>query len=146
MKQARIAGVFVALWAVLGLFALPAGVSAQAADNLGTVTLSRAAMAGGQRLAPGAYQVRLTSETPKPGAGQTPESERYVEFVRAGKVVAREVATVVPEADIKQILDSPRRPAPGSSRVELLKGDDYLRVWINRGGNNYIIHLPTATS
>jgi len=58
--------------------------------------------------------------------------------------VAREVATVVSEADIKQILDSPRRPAPNSSRVETLKGDDYVRVWINRAGNNYIIHLPAV--
>ena len=29
-------------------------------------------------------------------------------------------------------------------KVELLKGDDYLRVWINRGGTNYLIHLVTA--
>ena len=102
-------------------------------------------MAGGQRLAPGTYQVRLTSETPpKPGVGQSPDAERFVEFVRGGKVVAREVATVVSEADIKQILDSPRRPAPGAARVETLKGDDYVRVWINRGGTNYIIHMPTA--
>ena len=24
----------------------------------------------------------------------------------------------------------------------LLKGGDYLRVWINKGGNYYLIHLP----
>ena len=29
-------------------------------------------------------------------------------------------------------------------RVEMLKGNDYLRVWINRGGTNYIIHLPAG--
>jgi hypothetical protein len=28
--------------------------------------------------------------------------------------------------------------------VETLKGDDYLRVWINHSGNNYLIHLPPA--
>jgi hypothetical protein len=28
--------------------------------------------------------------------------------------------------------------------VELLKGEDYLRVWINRGGNHYLVHLPVA--
>jgi hypothetical protein len=127
------------------MLALSAAVSAQTANtSLGTVTLNKAVMADGQRLAPGTYQVRLTSDQPKPGAGQSPESERYVEFVRGGKVVGREVATVVPEADIKQILDSPRRPAPGTARVETLKGDDYVRVWINRGGTNYIIHMPVG--
>jgi hypothetical protein len=26
----------------------------------------------------------------------------------------------------------------------MLKGDEYLRVWINRGGVNYLLHLPPA--
>ena len=126
------------------LSGLSADVSAQTATALGNVTLNKAVMADGQRLTPGTYQVRLTNDQPKPGVGQSPDAERYVEFLRGGKVVGREVATVVSEADIKQILDSPRRPAAGSARVETLKGDDYVRVWINRAGTNYIIHLPTA--
>jgi len=24
----------------------------------------------------------------------------------------------------------------------MLKGGDYLRVWINKGGNHYLVHLP----
>ena len=52
-------------------------------------------MADGKPLAAGTYQVRLTSDEPKPAIGQSPDSEKYVEFVRGGKVVAREVATVV---------------------------------------------------
>jgi hypothetical protein len=37
------------------------------------------------------------------------------------------------------------RGAPrNSARVELLKGEDYLRVWINRAGNHYLVHLPVA--
>jgi hypothetical protein len=28
--------------------------------------------------------------------------------------------------------------------VELLKGNVYLRVWINRGGTHYFIHLPVT--
>ena len=145
MKQAFFV-CMVTLLSLANLPGLPADASAQTAGNtaLGTVTLSRAVMADGQRLTAGTYQVRLTNDLPKPGVGQSADSERYVEFVRAGKVVAREVATVVPESEIKQILDSPRRPAPGSSRVEVLKGDDYVRVWLNRGGTNYIIHLPVA--
>ena len=139
MKKAFLVGTLVA---VLGL---PLAVSAQTAGtSLGSVTLGRKVMADGQPLAAGTYQVRLTTDSPKPGAGQTPESERYVEFVRGGKVMGREVATIVSAADIDQVADSKRRPAAGANRVELLKGNDYLRVWINRGGMNYIIHLPTG--
>jgi hypothetical protein len=118
--------------------------SGQAAGtSLGSVTLRTSVMANGERLAAGTYQVRLTTDTPKPGVGQSPDGERYVEFVRGGKVVAREVATVVPQAEIAQVADGPR-PAAGGSRVEMLKGDDYVRVWINRAGMHYIIHLPPA--
>jgi hypothetical protein len=80
---------------------------------------------------------------PKPGVGQSPEGERYVEFVRNGKVVAREVATVVSNADMVTISDG-KKPTPNSVKVELLKGDDFVRVWINRSGTNYLIHLPTS--
>jgi hypothetical protein len=137
------------LMAALGLPGLPALASAQAAKSaagtsLGSVTLPQRVMADGKPLAAGTYQVRLTGEEAKPGAGQTPEAERYVEFLRGGKVVAREVATVIPAADIDKIAKS-RKPAPGTSKVEKLKGDDYVRVWINRGGNNYIINMPPAT-
>jgi hypothetical protein len=26
----------------------------------------------------------------------------------------------------------------------MLKGNDYLRVWISRGGVSYLIHMPPA--
>ena len=116
---------------------------AAAGNSLGSVTLKTAVMADGQRLGAGTYQVRLTGDSPKPGVGQTPESERYVEFVSGGKVVGREVATVVPQAEIAQVAKGPR-PATGGSRVDMLKGNDYVRVWINRSGMNYIVHLPPA--
>ncbi|MEQ1908492.1 MAG: hypothetical protein ABMA15_06700 [Vicinamibacterales bacterium] len=117
--------------------------SGSATTSLGSVTLSRKVTADGQPLAAGTYQVRLTTEQARGVVGQTPEAERYVEFVRGGKVVGRELATIVSDADAKTILKV-AKPAPGGARVELLKGDDYIRVWINRGGNNYIIHLPPA--
>jgi hypothetical protein len=119
------------------------GSPAASGNSLGSITLRTKAMANGQPLAPGTYQVRLTDEEPKPGVGQSPNGERYVEFVRGGKVVAREVATVVSQADIAQIAEGPR-PRAGASRVDTLKGNDYVRVWINRGGMNYLIHLPTS--
>jgi hypothetical protein len=139
MKKLMLVGT---LMAALGL---PLAVQAQtSATALGSVTLGRNVMADGKPLAAGTYQVRLTTESPKPGAGQTPESERYVEFVRGGKVMGREVATVMSQAEVKETADSKRQPAAGTSRVELLKGDDYLRVWINRGGTNYLIQMVAA--
>ncbi len=111
--------------------------------SLGSVTLTHKVTAEGQPLAAGTYQVRLSPDEPKPAVGQTPGSERYVEFLRGGKVVAREVATVVSDTDVKSIAKGPQ-PARGGVRVDMLKGNDYVRVWINRGGNNYIIHLPPA--
>jgi len=131
---------------VLSLMIPVASASAQSGastTSLGSVTLSHKVTADGQTLAPGTYQVRLTTDQPRSVVGQTPEAERYVEFVKGGKVVAREVATIVPDADAKSVLKE-ARPSPGSSKVQMLKGNDYVRIWINRGGNNYIIHLPPS--
>jgi hypothetical protein len=137
--------------ALVGALALSVPLAAQtqtqkpgaAGASLGTVTLRTAVMADGQRLAAGTYQVRLTGDSPKPGVGQSPDAERYVEFVRGGKVVGREVATVVPQSEIAEVAGGSRPPS-GGARVELLKGDDYVRVWINRAGTHYILHLPPA--
>jgi hypothetical protein len=113
------------------------------ATVLGSVTLTRKVLADGQPLAPGTYQVRLSADQVKPVVGESPDGERYVEFVRAGKVIGREVATVISNGDLATM---PRygKPPTNSSKVETLKGDDYLRVWINHSGNNYLIHLPPA--
>jgi hypothetical protein len=116
---------------------------AQNANSLGTVTLGKKVMADGKPLPAGTYQVRLTSDAPKPGVGQAPDAEKYVEFVKGGKVVGREVATVVSAEDIGKIAKG-KKPARNSASVELLKGGDYYRVWINRGGTNYIINMPPA--
>jgi len=141
MKQGILAAAL-----VMGLVTPMALLSAQtrpANTSLGSVTLAHKVTADGQPLAAGTYQVRLSTDEPKPAVGQSPEGERYVEFLRGGKVVGREVATVVSDTDVKTIAKGPQ-PAKGGSRVDMLKGNDYVRVWINRGGNNYIIHLPPA--
>ena len=52
----------------------------------------------------------------------------------------REVVSIVAKADIGKIAES-AQPAAGRSKVELLKGGDFLRVWINKGDANYLIHL-----
>ncbi len=85
------------------------------------------------------YRVTETLASPQ-AAGQTPQYERWAEFLQGGKVVGREVVTIVPSSDIKQVAEMTPPPA-GGSRSEVLKGGDYLRLWINRGGNHYLIHF-----
>lgn len=134
--------------ALVATAVMPAALAAQTAaagTSLGTVTLPQRVMADGQSLAAGAYQVRLTGDSPPPVVGQSPDAARYVEFVNGGKVAGRVLATVISNADIAQVVKGPR-PAAGGSRVDLLKGNDYLRVWINRAGSNYLIHMPPAAS
>ena len=103
-------------------------------------------MADGKPLAAGQYQIRLTAQTAAPDAGGASENlERWVEFVRGGKVAGREVVSIVPQAEIKMVVkDAP--PASGGSKVQILRGNEYLRVWINRTGNHYLIHLPVGAA
>jgi hypothetical protein len=137
MRRELIAGALVAM------MASTSQVFAQAGTALATVNLQQAVMADGQRLAAGSYQVRLTGDRPSPVAGLAADGSQYVEFVTGGKVAGRAAATVIPQAEIAQVAKGPR-PATNGSRVDLLKGGDYVRVWINRGGVNYLIHLPPA--
>jgi hypothetical protein len=114
--------------------------------SLGSVRIPRAVMADGKALKAGTYQVRLTGQEARPDAiGQTEKLERWAELIQGGQARGREVVTIVPGAEIQQVADG-RPPRPGASKVELLKGGDYLRVWINRGGTHYLIHLPVATT
>ena len=109
---------------------------------LGTVRIGRRVMADGKSLGPGTYQVRLTAQTAQPAArGASNNLERWVEFVQGGQVRGREVVSIVPGEEIAQVAKT-NPPAAGNSRVELLKGNEYLRVWINRSGTHYLIHLP----
>ena len=109
---------------------------------LGTVRLPRAVTADGKPLPAGTYQVRLTAEEVKPQVvGITEHLQRWAEFVQGGKVRGREVVNIVPQGEIKMVVqDAP--PAANSSKVQVLRGNEYLRVWINRGGNHYLMHFP----
>lgn len=119
---------------------------APGATTLGTVRITRSVTADGKPLPAGSYQVRLTAEEAKPDVpGQNENLERWVEFLQRGQVKGREVVSIVPQDAIAQVADG-RPPRAGASKVELLKGNDYLRVWINRGGNHYLIHLPTGAA
>jgi hypothetical protein len=113
---------------------------------LGSVRLTRSVMADGKPLKAGTYQVRLTSQDASP---QVPgiKMERWVEFLQGGKVAGREVVSIVPQGELKDLMpgpDSLPRAGSGSARVEMLKGNEYVRVWINRGGVHYLIHMPPA--
>lgn len=119
---------------------VPAGETA-----LGSVRLPRSVMADGKPLKAGTYQVRLTSQAAAPTVpGQT--MERWVEFVQGGKVAGREVVSIVPASEMKDLQPGPEGGGQrgAGARVEMLKGNEYLRVWINRAGVNYLIHMPPA--
>jgi len=117
--------------------------TAPGAMVLGTVRLPKAVKADGKDLAAGTYQVRLTADEAKPDAkGSSEKLERWVEFVKGKNVAGREVVSIVPAAEAKMVQkDTP--PPSGGSKVETLKGGDYTRVWINKGGNYYLVHLAS---
>lgn len=114
------------------------------ASELGTVELPRAVLADGQRLAAGTYGVRLTGELATDVVGQEPSSERWVEFVRNGKTMGRELASFVESSDVEAVTPRGSVPAQGSSRVQALRGAEYLRIWFNDGGDQVLIYLPWA--
>lgn len=118
---------------------------------LGTVTIPRAVTADGKPLPQGRYTVRLTAQAAQPTvAGQVPDLNRWVEFVQGGQVRGREVVSIVPPDEVDDTqpgpdLDPGRAPRTGS-RVEDLKGGEYVRVWISRQGTQYLIHLVPSKS
>lgn len=129
-----------AAFALVALFA----ASAQAHHSpamLGTVRITQPVKAGGTVLQPGTYEIRDTGEHAQPLPGQSADAQAYVEFVANGKVVARDIAELMPGQA------APVGTSGGSTtrlRVERLKGDEFVRVSTSRGGERYLIHLPVA--
>jgi hypothetical protein len=113
---------------------------------LGAVRIPKGVTADGKPLAAGTYQVKVTAQEAKPEAvGTTEPLERWAEFSQKGEVKGREVVTIVPASEIKMVVkDAP--PAAGAVKVQTLRGNDYIRVWANKGGNHYLIHLPTPAA
>jgi hypothetical protein len=114
---------------------------------LGTVHLTKATTADGKPLPAGVYQVKLTAQEAKPDAkGASENIERWVEFSQKGAVKGREVVSIVPQNEVKNVVKDPP-PAPGGApKVQMLKGNDYLRVWFNKGGNHYLIYFPATAA
>jgi len=114
---------------------------------LGTVHLTKATTADGKPLPAGVYQVKLTAQEAKPDAkGASENTERWVEFVQKGAVKGREVVSIVPQNEVKNVVKDPPPPANGAPKVQMLKGNDYLRVWFNKGGNHYLIYFPAGAA
>ena len=108
---------------------------------LGTVRITQPVMAGGQILEPGTYEMRLTGEHVDPRPGQSADAEQMVEFVKDGRVMARDVAQVMP-GPTSAVGTSGGASSP--ARVERLKADDFVRVSVNREGERYLVYLPMA--
>jgi hypothetical protein len=120
----------------------PAATAPTGTIALGSVHIPKSVKADGKPLAAGTYQVRVTEQAASPNAaGQSQGLERWMEFVQGGQVKGREVVTIIPQAEIAHVQkDTP--PRANASKVETLKGGDYMRLWINRAGNHYLVHFP----
>lgn len=111
---------------------------------LGEVAIPRAVLADGKPLPAGTYRVRLTSETQTPVVGQDPSSGRWVEFVREGTAVGRELAPFVEQDEVEAVTPRASVPPPGNSRVQTLREAEYLRLWFNHQGDQILVYLPWA--
>src|SRR5262245_37376456 len=132
------------LTAFTGVVAAQQGQAPTTETSLGSVRIPRAVKADGKDLKAGTYQVRLTAQDASPAVPGI-KMERWVEFVQGGKVAGREVVSIVPASEMKDLMPGPDSgKAPAGAKVEMLKGNDYLRVWINRAGVNYLIHFPVS--
>jgi hypothetical protein len=136
------------LLSALLLFAMSAGSpnpqssagTTAGASVLATVQISTPVLAGGTWLA-GRYEVRLAGEHPTPRVGQPRTAQESMEFVVNGKVVARDVAEILYDDDLPSIGASSQRAKTGT-RVELLKGGEFLRISVKRERERYLIYLP----
>ena len=120
-------------------------LGAQSGQALGSVRVSQKVMANGQPLAAGTYTLRLLPDQVAPVVGQTPAESQWVEFVSGGKVVGKEVATILSGPEARKVTKG-SGPAAGASKTQLLKGNDYVRIWVNQGGKHYLVHLAVARS
>jgi hypothetical protein len=119
-----------------------ASAQAPAANVLATVEIPLAVLAGGEPLAPGTYELRLTGERPAPLVGQAPDAREWVELAAGGMVVARELAEILRDSALPEAGAS-SRPVPTGVRVDLLQGGEFLRVSVKRDdGTRYLLHFP----
>lgn len=131
--------VLVAVVAVAG--SVSAQTMAKKPASLGSVKITRSVMADGKPLAAGTYMLHVSDEMPAKVVGQTLDESRWIEFMQGGQVKGRELATVLSKDALKDMTRKSAAPAAGTAKVQMLKGGDYIRVWVNAGGTQYLIHL-----
>lgn len=106
----------------------------------GEVAIPVAVLADGQELAAGTYRLRLAGDGPVQ-SGRAARG-RWVEFVDGETVAGHGLAVVIPDGEIGEISDSGL--VRNEAQVVVLKEGDYVRVWLNRDGVNYLVHLPSS--
>jgi hypothetical protein len=114
-----------------------------AAGALATVEIPRPVLADGKPLSPGRYELRVAAERPTPLVGQSPDAQRWVEFVANGAVVGREIAEILRDDD-RPSTGASSEPARQGTRVEMLKEGQFLRISVTRAKQRYLVYLPVA--
>jgi hypothetical protein len=133
--------VFVVLFVLIGTAgAALAQTGTVPGAELGVVRIPTAVLADGKPLPTGTYHLRLASQ-PATGSSQTSDTERAVEFVADGVVVARETAEIFSSENTPDVGAS-SEPAAEGVRVQTLKGGEFLRISVTRSGMRYLIYLP----
>ena len=84
----------------------------------------------------------MTDERPPAPSGEPNESQRWVEFLANGQVVAREIAEVFPASE-RPVGTSSASGAPRAV-VQRLRTDNILRVAVNTADARYLIHMPLS--
>jgi len=131
-----------ALVAIALVGSVSVGLGAQSKKaSIGSVPIASKGMADGKPLAAGTYTLRVSDEMPAKVVGQTLDESRWIEFLQGGQVKGRELATVLSKDALKDMTRKSAAPAAGTAKVQALKGGDYVRVWVNAGGTQYLIHL-----
>jgi hypothetical protein len=121
-------------------FAAPLAVAAQGEALASSVQIPSGVTANGAPLPAGTYTLRVSSDPVTPVVGQGPESAKWVEFVQNGQVRGKELASVVAPADVKAVAKR-TPPSEGAGLVHVLRGNEYVRIWVNDGGTQYLVHL-----
>jgi hypothetical protein len=130
------------------LLSVPAAQAQTPASTVGNdvaaaVQIPVTVLADGKPLPPGRYSLRLTAEGPAPLPGQPAGAQQRVELLADGKVVAQEIAEVLKDEDLPADGASSQHVQNGT-RVEMLKGGEFLRISVKRDGARYLLYLPIA--
>ena len=112
---------------------------AEARRARGEITIPSNVLADGQRLAAGDYLLSLADNAQ--ALSDTGPGGRWVEFLDGDDVAGRGLAVVIPDGELADVSNNALR---NEARVAVLKEGDYVRVWLNREGVNYLVHLPPA--